>query len=77
MLPAIQFAGLINPVTSLDAAGRFFGEVYPASHMFTIRRGVFSKGLGLSDLQASFAPMAAAALVIVIAAIALVRKQER
>jgi ribosome-dependent ATPase len=77
MLPAIQFAGLINPVTSLDAAGRFFGEVYPASHMFTISRGVFSKGLGLSDLQASFAPMAAAALVIVIAAIALVRKQER
>lgn len=77
MLPAIQFAGLINPVASLSGAARAFGEAYPASHMFTISRGVFNKGLGLADLQASFGPLAAAAVVIVVAAVALLRKQER
>jgi ribosome-dependent ATPase len=46
-MPAIQFAGLINPVSSLEGSGKFIGEIYPATHMITISRGVFSKALGL------------------------------
>ena len=77
MLPAVQFAGLINPVSSLEGAGRIIGELYPASHMFTISRGVFSKALGFDDLGASFWPLLLAALAITGAAILLLRKQER
>ncbi|MDD5333761.1 MAG: ribosome-associated ATPase/putative transporter RbbA [Rhodoferax sp.] len=77
MIPAVQFAGLINPVTSLQGSGRWIGEIYPASHMFTISRGVFSKALQFSDLHAAFWPLAAAVPVILGLAIALLKKQEK
>ncbi|ODS59840.1 MAG: multidrug ABC transporter ATP-binding protein [Acidovorax sp. SCN 68-22] len=77
MLPAIQFGGLINPVSSLDGPARWIGESYPASHMFTISRGVFNKALGFSDLAGSFWPLAAAPVVILGVAVLLLRKQEK
>ncbi len=76
MIPAIQFAGLINPVSSLQGSGRIIGEVYPATHMLLISRGVFSKALGLRDLRAQFWPLLAAAPAILGASILLLRKQE-
>ncbi|MEZ5646811.1 MAG: ribosome-associated ATPase/putative transporter RbbA [Burkholderiaceae bacterium] len=77
MLPAIQFGGLINPVSSLEGAGRWIGEIYPASHIFTISRGVFNKALGFADLAGSIWPLALAPLVILGVAVALLRKQEK
>ncbi len=77
MLPAIQFSGLINPVSSLEGVGRMIGEIYPATHYITISRGVFNKALGFADLQAAFAPMVLAALVILGLSIALLKKQEK
>ncbi len=76
MIPASQYGGMIDPVSSLQGSGRIFGEIYPASHMFTISRGVFNKALGFADLSASFWPLLVAAPVLVGAAIALLRKQE-
>lgn len=77
MLPAIQFAGLMNPVSSLEGPGAVIGQIYPASHFLTISRGVFNKALGFFDLQASFLPLAASVVVIVVLAIAMLRKQDR
>ena len=77
MLPAIQYAGLINPVTALEGAGRVLGDAYPASHMLTISRGVFGKGLGLADLAPDFLALLAAIPVILGFAIAALPKQER
>jgi ribosome-dependent ATPase len=77
LIPAVQFGGLINPVSSLEGIGRWVGEAYPASHMFVISRGVFSKALGFSDLAASFWPLALAVPVILGLAVLLLRKQER
>ncbi|MFZ3119933.1 MAG: ABC transporter permease, partial [Variovorax sp.] len=76
LIPATQFAGLIHPVSSLEGAGRIIGELYPASYMFTISRGVFSKALGLSDLRASFWPLLASVPVILGVAVLLLKKQE-
>ncbi len=76
LIPAVQFAGLINPVTSLVGVARWIGEIYPASHMFTISRGVFSKALSLHDLQPEFWALGVSAPVIIGVAIALLRKQE-
>lgn len=76
LIPAVQFSGLIHPVSSLEGAGRWIGEVYPASYMFMISRGVFSKALGLDDLQGALLAMALAIPVVLGAAIALLRKQE-
>ena len=77
MLPAIQFGGLINPVSSLEGIGRWIGEIYPASHMFTISRGVFNKALGFGDLAGSIWPLVIAPVVILTLAVALLRKQEK
>ncbi len=75
LLPAVQFAGLINPVSSLEGGARWIGELYPASYMLVISRGVFSKALGFSDLQASFGPMLLAVPVIMGLALVLLKKQ--
>ncbi|WP_153070322.1 ABC transporter permease, partial [Escherichia coli] len=31
LVPAVQFAGLLNPVSSLEGAGKLIGQVYPAT----------------------------------------------
>jgi ribosome-dependent ATPase len=77
MVPAIQYAGLIDPVTALEGAGRVFGEAYPASHMLAISRGVFGKALGFAGLADDFLALLAAIPVILGLAIAALPKQER
>ena len=77
IIPATQFSGLTDPVSSLEGGGRIIGEIYPATHMITISRGVFSKALDLADLWSSFWPMLLAVPVITGIAIALLKKQEK
>ncbi|MDN4591802.1 multidrug ABC transporter ATP-binding protein [Xenophilus aerolatus] len=77
IIPAQQFAGLTDPVSSLEGAGRWIGEIYPATHMFVISRGVFSKALGLAELHRALLPLAASVPVILGIAILLLRKQDR
>ncbi|WP_321945871.1 ribosome-associated ATPase/putative transporter RbbA [Paraburkholderia sp. J10-1] len=76
MVPSIQFAGLITPVSSLEGAGRVIGQIYPASHMLTISRGVFNKALDFGDLWPSFWPLALATPIVIGVTVALLRKQE-
>lgn len=76
ILPSVQFAGLLNPVSSLEGLGALIGHVYPTSHFLTISRGVFSKALGMGDLLGSFWPLATAVPVILGLSILLLRKQE-
>ena len=76
LIPAIQYSGLIDPVSSLNATGRFIGSIYPATYMMVVSRGVFSKGLGLGDLLGSIWPMLLAIPAIMGAAIALLKKQD-
>ncbi len=76
LLPAIQFGGLLNPVSSLEGAGKIIGQVYPIGYFFTISRGVFSKALTLPDLHGSFGPMLLAVPVIIVLSIVLLKKQD-
>ncbi|MCP5360049.1 MAG: ribosome-associated ATPase/putative transporter RbbA [Steroidobacteraceae bacterium] len=77
MIPATLFSGLTDPVSSLQGGARLLGQIYPATHMIGISRGVFNKALHFGDLRASLLSMLVAAPVIVGAAILLLRKQER
>ena len=77
ILPAVQFSGMIEPVSSLEGVGALIGRVYPSTHFLTIARGTFSKGLGFSDLKSSFLPLLIAGPVLLAAATALLRKEER
>ncbi|WP_322013632.1 ribosome-associated ATPase/putative transporter RbbA [Paraburkholderia sp. J12] len=76
MVPAVQFAGLLNPVSSLEGAGRVIGQIYPASYMLTISRGVFNKALHFGDLYESIWPLALATPIVLGLTVALLKKQE-
>ena len=76
IIPAVQFAGMLNPVSSLEGLGAFIGRVYPASHFLIISRGVFNKALGFSNLRDSFWPLLLAVPVILGLCIVLLKKQE-
>lgn len=76
ILPAIQFSGLINPISSLEGAGRVIGTIFPTTQFVTICRGVFSKGLGFADLSGELAALAISYPVIMLVCAALLRKQE-
>jgi ribosome-dependent ATPase len=77
IIPAVQFAGMITPVSALEGGGRLIGEIHPASFFLTISRGVFSKALQLSDIYPALLQMVLAVPVIILAAVLLLHKQER
>lgn len=77
LLPAVQFAGLLNPVSALEGLGAWIGQIYPATYFLVISRGVFSKALGFNDLAVYYLPLLLAVPVTLGLAIALLRKQER
>ncbi len=77
LIPAVQFSGLLDPVSSMEGLGRIIGQAYPTAYMFTITRGIFSKALGFRDLWPSIWPMMLSVPIILGTAIALLRKQDR
>ncbi|OCG20924.1 multidrug ABC transporter ATP-binding protein [Gilliamella sp. wkB108] len=76
MLPAIQFSGLLNPVSSLEGIGRYIGEVYPTTHLLIIARGVFNKALGFADLHSSIFALLVTIPIVIGVSILLLKKQE-
>ncbi|WP_114860247.1 ribosome-associated ATPase/putative transporter RbbA [Azospirillum brasilense] len=77
LIPATQYSGMIDPVSSLGGAAALIGEVYPTTHFLTMSRGVFSKALGFGDLHAAFVALLIAAPVLIGASALLLKKQER
>ncbi|MBU2014600.1 MAG: ribosome-associated ATPase/putative transporter RbbA, partial [Gammaproteobacteria bacterium] len=77
LLPAIQFSGLIHPVSAMEGAGAFVGKLYPTSHFLIISRGVFSKALGMAELYPYFIPMLLAIPLLTLLSVAGLRKQEK
>ena len=76
LIPSVQYAGLLNPVSSLEGVGAFIGQIFPATYFLTISRGVFSKALDLGQLWPSFWPLLIMAPTILGLAVVLLKKQE-
>ncbi|MEI2298428.1 ribosome-associated ATPase/putative transporter RbbA [Ensifer sp. MJa1] len=77
LIPAIQYSGMIDPVSSLEGAGAFIGQIYPTTHFMTIARGTFSKALGFADLGGAFVPMLIAVPVLLAIGTLSLKKQAR
>jgi ribosome-dependent ATPase len=77
LIPAIQYSGLIDPVSSLQGVGAVIGRIYPASYFVTISRGTFSKGLGFSALSMDLLALAVMIPVLLFAGAMLLKKQAR
>ena len=77
LLPAIQFSGMMDPVSSLEGVGAVIGQAYPTTHFLNISRGTFAKALDFGDLWAAFVPLLIAIPVLTLAAVLLLNKQAR
>src|SRR5690606_20398604 len=77
LLPAVQYSGMIDPVSSLQGAGAVIGQIYPTTHFITISRATFSKALGFGDLTSSFVALLIAIPVLLTASVLLLKKQAR
>ncbi|SDA69662.1 ribosome-associated ATPase/putative transporter RbbA [Mesorhizobium qingshengii] len=77
MIPASQYSGMIDPVSSLQGVGAFIGQIYPTTYFVIISRGAFSKALGFDDLSSAFLPLLIAIPVLLGLGAALLRKQAR
>lgn len=77
LLPAIQFSGLMYPVSSLEGLSAFVGNIYPTSHFLIICRGVFSKALGIQDLVAYFIPLLITIPILILISVYSLPEQER
>jgi ribosome-dependent ATPase len=75
LIPAVQYSGIIDPVSSLRGLGAFIGNIYPTTYFVTISRGTFSKGLGFSQLADSFIPLLIAIPVLLGLSVVLLKKQ--
>ncbi|MCP1761174.1 ribosome-associated ATPase/putative transporter RbbA [Bradyrhizobium japonicum] len=75
MIPATQYSGLVDSVSSLQGAGAVVGRIYPTAHFITITRGTFSKGLGFDDLSAPFLALIVTVPVLLGLGTLLLRKQ--
>ncbi len=77
LIPASQYSGVIDPVSSLEGMGKLIGQIYPTTYFVTISRGTFSKALSFGDLASSFIPLLIAIPVIYALGVTLLNKQAR
>ena len=75
LLPASQYSGITDPVSSLQGFGAFIGRIYPTTYFVTISRGTFSKALDFADLTGAFLPLLITVPVLLGLGIVLLRKQ--
>jgi ribosome-dependent ATPase len=76
ILPATQFSGMLDPVSSLEGVGALIGQIYPTTYYLIIARGTFSKALDFSDLRMSFIPLLLAVPLLLALCTILLKKQQ-
>ncbi|WP_414463682.1 ribosome-associated ATPase/putative transporter RbbA [Hyphomicrobium sp. B1] len=75
LIPAVQYSGMIDPVSSLEGLGKFIGTIYPTTYFVVISRGTFSKALGFADLWSAFVPLLITVPVLLGLGTLLLKKQ--
>ena len=76
-MPAIQFSGLLVPVSSLSRDAQVIGAIFPSTYFHHVSVGAFTKGLGFAELRADYAWLALLIGMYLLAALSLLRKQEK
>jgi ribosome-dependent ATPase len=76
LIPAVNFSGMLTPVSALSGGGRVLGLAFPASWFQQISVGAFTKGLGFPELWPSHLMLAGFAVGFIAAARLALRKQE-
>ena len=77
LMIAVNFCGLIDPVSSLEGVGAVIGKLFPTTYFLEACRGVFNKALNFSDLSPQFLPLLAFIPVLTIASVFLLPNQDK
>ena len=59
LVPAMQFCGVLDPVSSLEGLGKLVGAIYPTTYYLTDFTRNFFKGTGLLGPASVLYPVAA------------------
>jgi ribosome-dependent ATPase len=76
IIPAVNFSGLLVPVSSLLGGGRLLGLGFPPAWYQPISVGAFTKALGFDELWPNLLMLAVFFLIYLVAAQVILRKQE-
>jgi ribosome-dependent ATPase len=76
IIPAVNFSGLLVPVSSLSGGGRALGLGFPSAWYQPISVGTFTKALGFDDLWLNLMMLAVFFALYLVAAKLFLRKQE-
>ena len=76
ILPAVNFSGLLTPVSSLTTAAKAMGLGFPSTYFQHISVGCFTKELGFGDLSGNVLALALFVLGYQIVSRWLLRTQE-
>ncbi len=76
MVPAVNFSGLLAPVSSLSGGAKVMGLTFPSAWYQPITVGVFAKALGMPDLWRDVAAITIIGLAYLALSLLLLRKQE-
>jgi len=76
LIPAVNYSGLIDAVSSLEGMGALISKIYPTTYFLTIIRGTFNKALSFSGLYDSFIPLIIAIPVLIVLTNLFLKKQE-
>ncbi len=77
LLPAIQFSGMMQPVSSLEGGAYVIGHAFPMMYFLNISVGSFTKALGFAELQSDLLALLVFFPILTMLSIALLRAQER
>jgi ribosome-dependent ATPase len=75
-VPAVQFSGMLTPVSSLSGAAALMGYGFPMTYFLRIIIGTFTKGLGLQELGGSLLSLAIFTPALIGLSLLFLRKQE-
>jgi ribosome-dependent ATPase len=76
IIPAVNFSGLLVPVSSLSGGGRLLGLGFPPAWYQPVSVGAFTKALGFEELWPNLLMLAVFFVVYLVAAQLILRKQE-
>lgn len=77
IIPAVNFSGLLVPVSSLSGSGQLIGLSFPSGWYQQISVGAFTKGLDFSTLWPNHLALAGFAIGFVVLSVLALNKQER
>jgi len=76
IVPAVNFSGLLVPVSSLSGGGRLLGLSFPPAWYQPISVGTFTKALGFEELWLNLCVLGGFFVLFLLAAQLLLHKQE-